>query len=219
MNYEPDYMAMLTFDEATHTYRVNGSIVPSVTQVIPSDYSHVHPRVLEKARQRGHAVHKATELYDKGTLDFATLDPQIEPYLVAWDKFKLDYEFESDPYDVERRVYHPVDRYACTGDRPRCYIRPPGCGHDKRLAVVEVKSIAKMDLNVGLQTAGQQRAENYRARAMGIPETVDRWGVQLKSDGTYRAHHYEDKRHERVFLAYLLTVQWELAIGKRKGLK
>ncbi len=218
---EPAYMLELEFDPRLHLYRWRGELVPNITYVVPSDYSHVNPKVLEIARQRGHAVHKATELYDLGTLNWATLDVKVEPYLVGWTQFKADYEVEFDNYDVERLLYHPIDRYAGTGDRPRMWLRPPGAGQRRRLACSEIKSIAKMDLNVGLQTAGQQRCENYRARALGIEETQERWGIQLRRDPDkhgrhYRAIQYDDKRHERVFLAYLTTIQWELALGKRK---
>lgn len=215
MNYEPAYMEALTFDAATHRYRVGDRFVPNITLIVPSDYSHVRPDVLEKARQRGHAVHKATELYDLGVLDWSTLDPKVEPYLVAWISFLADYECEFEPYDIERLLYHPIDHYAGTGDRPRLWLRPPGAGQTRRLVTLEIKSIAKMDLNVGLQTAGQQRCENHRSRSLGIPETTGRWGVQLQSSGKYRAIEYTDKRHERIFLAYKTTMDWEAAIGKR----
>lgn len=212
---EPEYMADLVFDPKTHVYRVNGRIKPHITEVVPSDYSHVHPDVLEKAQQRGTAAHKATELYDLGTLNWSKLDPKVTPYLEAWVKAINDYEIEFEPEDVERWLYHPLHGYAGTGDRPRAWIKPPN--QKRRLSTVELKTIARMDENVALQTGGQQCAENYRARALGIAETEDRWAFQLRADGTYgKPCHYTDKRHERIFLAYLHTLLWEVEHGKRK---
>lgn len=212
---ESDYMDQLVYDDRTHTYRVDGRMVPHITEIVPSDYSHVPPLKLEIARQRGSAVHKATELYDLHLIDWTTLDPKVTPYLEAWVKALLEYEIEFELHDIERRLYHPLDRYAGTGDRPRCWIRPPGINQRRRLTTLEIKSIARMDENVGLQTSGQQRAENYRARILGIPEVEDRWGCQLKKDGTYKMFHYTDMRHERVFLSYLTTLHWEVYLGKK----
>src|SRR5687767_10505919 len=99
-------MDTLVFDAKTHTYRVEGRIVPHITEIVPSDYSHVHPLVLERARQRGTAVHKATEYFD--LTQWARLDallretPKVEPYLDGWIKAVNDYEIEFAPEDVER---------------------------------------------------------------------------------------------------------------------
>lgn len=210
---EPDYMDELTYDDRSHTYRLRGRLIPHITEIVPSDYSHVPPEHLERARQRGTAVHKATELYDLGTLNWSTLDPKVEPYLEAWALAKVEYELEFADHDIERRLFHPIDCYGGTGDRPRCWITPPG--KHRRLATVEIKSIAKMDENVGLQTAGQQRCENYRARKLGIAETVDRWGFQLKKDGTYFPAQYSETCEERVFLSYLIALNWEVKHGKK----
>lgn len=213
---EPYYMSALAFDPVAHLYRYEDQLVPNITLIVPSDYSHVHPQVLERKRIIGQRAHQATEYYDKGCLNWSALDKITEGYLAGWVSFFNDYECEVESDDVERRLYHPIDRYAGTGDRPRIWLKPPGHAQRRRLSCLEIKTIAKMDEAPALQTAGQQRAENHRARALGIQETEDRWAVQLKPDGKYKAFHYTDKRHERVFLAYLVTVQWELAVGKRK---
>ena len=214
---EPDYMNDLVFDAATHTYRVRGLLVPHITEIVPSNYDHVPPARLEIARQRGTAVHKLTELFDLRILNWMMVDPKLTPYLEAWVKAVQEYELEFEDCDVERRLYHPLYRYAGTGDRPRAWLRPPGVGQRRRLATIEIKSIAKMDENVDLQTAGQQCAENYRARLLGIPETEDRWGFQLKPNGKFRAYPYEDhKRKQQVFLGYLTTLNWEVEHGKKR---
>ena len=57
----------LEYDDDTHTYLVDGVIVPSVTQVLGlkfgSKYDHVDPETLERACNYGTAVHKAVENY------------------------------------------------------------------------------------------------------------------------------------------------------------
>lgn len=214
---EPYYMQSLVFDAPTHTYRVSGLLVPHITEIVPSNYDHVPPDRLEIARLRGTAVHKATELYDLRRLNWLTFDQRLNGYLEAWIKFKNTYEVEFEDCDVERRLYHPVYRYAGTGDRPRSWVCPPGINRRRVLTTIEIKSIAKMDENVDIQTAGQFCAENYRARKVGLPEIEERLGVQLKPDGNFKAIFYDEhKLKERVFLSYLTTLNWEVQHGKRR---
>lgn len=58
------------FDEATHTYRWQGRVVPSVTQCLEaaglSDYSGVPPDVLAAAQWRGQEVHRFARLLWEG---------------------------------------------------------------------------------------------------------------------------------------------------------
>lgn len=214
---EPDYMLNLVFDAATHTYRYAGNLVPHITEIVPSDYSHVNPRVLERARVRGHRVHHLTELFDKKLpIDWALVAAwQIEGFLNSWLNCCHDYEIEFEPEDVERKLFHPIAGFAGTGDRPRAWIKPPN--QKRRLATIELKTIAKMDENVELQVGGQRYAENHRARALGIPEIDEGWGIQLKGDGTYgKPCHYTSKRPTIVFLSYLDCLKWEIQHGKRQ---
>lgn len=58
----------LEFDEEHHVYIVDGIIVPSVTKILKAffdDYSNVSQAVLERARERGTALHEAIEHYEK----------------------------------------------------------------------------------------------------------------------------------------------------------
>lgn len=58
----------LEFDEEYHVYIVDGIIVPSVTKILKAffdDYSNVSQAVLERARERGTALHETIELYEK----------------------------------------------------------------------------------------------------------------------------------------------------------
>ena len=60
-------MAELTFDPEKHIYRLDGFIIPSVTQVMKplSDekYKDVDQEVLDAAAKRGTAVHSACEFF------------------------------------------------------------------------------------------------------------------------------------------------------------
>lgn len=63
----------LEFAEASHTYLLDGIIVPSVTQVLsrmfPEEYARVSQETLAAAAERGTAVHKSIENYCKGQDD------------------------------------------------------------------------------------------------------------------------------------------------------
>lgn len=56
------------YDEETHCYIVDGIVVPSVTQILGAlfnDYEGVSAVVLERAREKGTALHEAIERYEK----------------------------------------------------------------------------------------------------------------------------------------------------------
>jgi hypothetical protein len=108
---------VIDFDAETHTYRVAGVIVPSVTQALrPIDnFDRVPPDVLEAARRFGTHVHTATDLYDRDMLDEAELDPALVPYLNGWKRF-LE-ETRCTVISSEQQVYHAELAYAGTLDR------------------------------------------------------------------------------------------------------
>jgi hypothetical protein len=64
---------ILEYDDTTHTYLVNGVIVPSVTQVMQvkfgNKYEGIRSEVLNRAAERGTTIHKAIENYCKGMDD------------------------------------------------------------------------------------------------------------------------------------------------------
>jgi hypothetical protein len=88
---------VLTFDETTHTYRVDGRVVPSVTQILSrvgvkgidgrwhsisgsENYELGHPETA-----RGKEIHAAIALRLRGIPE--EHDPAIDPWLAAWEGF------------------------------------------------------------------------------------------------------------------------------------
>lgn len=101
----------LSFDGEHHIFTVNGEVIPSVTTVLKKarltpDYSFLDPWYA----QRGTYVHRATELWESGTLDEDTVDPQIKPYLDAYKSFRGDCLVNVTGQEV--RLWHPVYKYA-----------------------------------------------------------------------------------------------------------
>jgi hypothetical protein len=107
------------FDITTHTYTVDGKVLPSVTQVIQAagliDFSMIPPDRLKAAADLGTAVHLATEYDDQGRLDPASIDPVVAPYLAQWRRFKDDFNYEM--ISSEKRMYSQKYGYAGTIDR------------------------------------------------------------------------------------------------------
>lgn len=79
----------LEYDEESHTYIVDGLIVPSVTQILGvkfgNKYAGVNRSTLERAASRGTAIHEAIEKYCKGD------EAQIEVKEVRNFRFLMNY--------------------------------------------------------------------------------------------------------------------------------
>lgn len=198
-------IAMITLDEATHTYTDdNGLIVPSVTQIIDNltDYVGIPAHVLDHKSQIGIAVHKACELADKFILEWSSVSECIFPYLIAWQKFLVDTGFEV--ILNEHFVYHKRYRYAGMLDRV-------GILNDS-LAVVDIKATAVIGPHVGIQLAGYQEAENSQRKK--ADKIKNRFAVQLKPDESYRLIPFEDKADYSVFLSQLTIFNWRIRYGK-----
>lgn len=83
----------IEFEPVTHTYRVDGRRVPSVTQVLASqnDWSHINALVLEAKAQLGRDVHHALHLLAHGHLDWRSLDGAVAPYVRSGQRFLHEY--------------------------------------------------------------------------------------------------------------------------------
>lgn len=191
-------MTTLSFDEATHTYRWDGVVVPSVTTILrildDSALSRVSPDVLAAAAGRGTAVHKATELDDEGTLDESSVDPAIAPYLEAWRRYRADTGLE--PIAVEQRVYHNQHRYAGTFDRVAML--------DGQRVIVDIKSGTAWPSH-GPQTA----AYAYAWERMHGKKIDGRIVVYLASDGQYRADRHGNQNDWATFVAALTIYRFK----------
>ena len=171
----------LVFREEDHSFWLGDRRLPSVTQIL----KHFIPRFErdEWYLLRGTAVHKATELYDKGTLDPDSVDPQIEGYLQGWIKFRMGYDFV--PGQIEYQAHDPIYLYAGIVDRTgSCKIGD---------CFLDIKSGAPSNTDL-LQLAGYSRF---------IKEPAG-FNVYLHEDGTYKIKQYnrrEMKEAANIFLS------------------
>lgn len=93
---------MVEFIEDTHTYLVDGIIVPSVTQVvnwkIGDDYSNVPQATLRAKAKYGEEVHELIRAYENGTtlkeVSLMKIDPNQKVAVKNYAKLKKKYMFE-----------------------------------------------------------------------------------------------------------------------------
>ncbi len=106
---------MLTFNYATHEYRFNGVVMPSVTQILKavglSDYSRVPADTLQRTAERGRVVHEIIELYERGTLDESTIDPALRGYFESYLRAKDAGLLPERPSAIEKMVYSEKYKY------------------------------------------------------------------------------------------------------------
>lgn len=187
------------FDEASHTYRIDGVAVPSVTQIlapIRPDFSAIPPQILEAKRRLGVAVHLATELDDTDDLDDDATSETVMGYVRAWRRFKTDSGAEV--LMTEQRLYSERFRFAGTLDG---VVRVRGGD----VYLVDRKTSATMHASYGVQLAGYQMLLDDSMPGKG---GLLRKGIRLDSDGRYKVFSYDSPNDEGCFRALLAVHNW-----------
>lgn len=186
--------ADLQFDEPTHTYTRAGRVLPSVTTVLEDqlrELEGVPERYYKAAGEFGHHVHQACNLHNRGLLDWSSLDPKLEPYLHAFENFRLASGVQI--LASEQRVHHPTLGYAGTLDILGLL---PG---RSRPSIFDIKSPEILPRSVGAQTAAYREAKV----ASGQPCDPTRFAIHLKSDGTYELKKLASPADWNLFLSCL----------------
>jgi hypothetical protein len=140
----------LDFDADTHTYRLDGREVPSVTAVLAPliDFDGIPAAVLETARQRGSYVDEACDLIDAGTLDWQTVDPDHVEYVAGYQNWLED--TAATVVANQLRVVSPSLRFAGTLDML--------AEINGKLSVIDRKASHVPPPSVGPQTAAYAHA-------------------------------------------------------------
>lgn len=194
----------IDFDRASHTYRLGGRVVPSVSDVLEplQLLDGIPEKVLEEARIRGQHVHSAIHMMIHNALDWPTLHTDYVPYVTAARKFIRECEVKV--IASEYRMGDDGLRFGGTLDL---------LGVMKRMtAVIDWKAVAQMPRTAGPQTAAYDYL--YRRQlggARGGPRPFKRYGVQLLATGDYRLFPFEDPRDWNVFLSALNIWHWRAA--------
>lgn len=178
----------LQFDAPTHTYRLGGRVLPSVTQVLSvlDQYEGVPAHVLEAAREFGTHVHMACDMDNRGVLDEAALDPALAPYLAGWRQYRRDSGIKI--LASELRLHDARLGYAGT-----CDIFGEVLG---RRAVIDIKS-GLVPKTVGPQCAAYAYALKVKRR----------YCVQLMPND-YRVYGLTDPADFSIFVSCLNIAKW-----------
>jgi hypothetical protein len=184
--------------------------LPRVTEVLRGagliDMSFVPKDLLDRAQLFGTAVHRATELWDKGVLDVSKLSEPLIPYLNGWKKFLKDYNIQINPDEMERQFTSTKWHFKGTPDRWPVIAR--------KRTLIDIKSSTSMQPSTRIQTA----AYEILLEENGI-KVIQRWCVQLNEKGTYKIEPYTKTSDRTVFLAALTVFNFKKEVGLWKPQK
>lgn len=217
--------ALLLFDSDRHSYSINGTPVPSVTQVLNEerfiDFSRIPDGTLVEAQARGTYVHQVLHAYLEDDFDIEDCDPRFRGYVDSAIAYLA--ELKSKPLRdpdtgkaiaVEYRFWHIPRMFAGTVD----YV---AWDPDGVLAISDFKTSQPSDVAAALQTAAYELGirdcllptftEPYTGR-------IRRRAVKLFRDGAPgRAEPYADPRDLSLFLCALNCVHYRRNTLKHPG--
>jgi hypothetical protein len=190
-------MPTLTLDHATHTYWLDKKKFDSVTKILAYvGLSRNYDGISSFYAQRGTAVHKAVELVDKGTLDDATLDPRIAPYVRGYRKFVRESGYKPDSWEVP--LYHDGLGFAGTIDKVGTL--------SGRFGILDIKTSRSLDPAVEPQLCAYTVLwnEHYPERPAEF-----KYALQLKDDGGYSLATKYSERSVDLWLSIMDVYRWK----------
>lgn len=184
----------LTFNSKTHTYRVNGRKLTSVTQAIKDNFGEP-PWYNDYNAAKGIALHQAIHFYNMGTLDQRTLNKEIRGKFEAYKLFRAQTRFQV--IDSEIQLYSKKYNFAGTID----IAGEPW--DSSNLTIIDIKS--SIEPKVEIQLGGYSILySEHRGRVVNRAAALE-----LKNDGSYNIKWFKDlKRARRIFLATLTISNW-----------
>lgn len=189
------------FDAETHTYWHGKTRLLGVSEIIAAaglkSFDGIAPEVLEKARQRGIDVHAACRYLIEGDLDWATVSTEVEPYVRAWERFRLDVGTAGfEIVENETPVYCPD--FGAAGTPDLVFRINGGEG------ILDLKTY-QPDAVTGVQTAGYAEIK-YGGRP---PANLRRWGLWLKDNGKYSLTEYKAATDSTIFYSALAIANFK----------
>lgn len=187
-------MSKVRFDEATHTYTLDGKELPSVTHIIRylavDKANNADPNMALIARERGSAVHEATVMYDYSGEIPDDFPAEYAPYLEAYVQFVRDYKPGWEL--IEHQMGNKTLGYAGTLDRFGVI--------DNEWCILDIKTSYKVDIpSLSAQLTAYhdlllneqfERLENAKIRHLGL---------QLMRTGKYRLYETDCEKGSDLF--------------------
>lgn len=205
--------APLEFDAIEHRYRLYGTPVPSVTQVLRQagyvNLGGVPPTVLEHARDRGQRVHQALHYLFEEDLNEDSIDDEVRGYLSSARLYILRNIVQVKR--VEVRLWS--ERHFCAGTCDLIAMHADGY-----ISVDDFKTGNPDDVAADLQTAAYlgfllEMASRYEELRPLVKGLVRRRSIRLYRDGRPGTDQvYGDSKDYSRFIAALTVVH---DIGRR----
>jgi len=204
------WFGLLEFEELTHTYKYNGKIVPSVTQVMSrvgvrdndeAPFNPVSGGFFVKgdtASNFGKALHTIAEAMMLGKT--VTYDPQMKPWVKGVDKFMADYNKDITVEETETMHYSKIYGYCGTWDLGGLFKKLP--------LMLDWKSSVSMPKTAKIQTAAY---EKLRMEKLGIRKIGHRFAVRIFENGYEVEKRFNQKTDFNKFLSLLNVLK---AFGK-----
>jgi hypothetical protein len=199
---------VVEFDEASHTYKLDGKPVPSVSEVIrPAyDFRFVKQEALDRAADLGKKVHRAIQLADINRLNEDKLDPVLANYLHQWRRAK---EMMRIRIIKNELVLHSKKlQYCGTTDTIVEFLDQDG--NVEGDGILDIKTGSKFAAHK-LQTMGYTIA----GREMGLlSNSSKRASIYLDEDGFDWSWHINDNADHAGFIGLRHYGYWEQHYGK-----
>lgn len=192
-------MAEFLFEESTHTYTLDGVVIPSVTEICAPITSGKYPPVgvVQQAAARGTRVHELCALYDMDALP-GEIEAELVGYVKAWAAFCRDYK------PVWKHIELPLYGSPGTG-LPFAGTLDRIGEIDGRTRVVDIKTTASLDRPAKVALCEQITGYEWLADLNGIDVSFGAgMGVQLFATGNYRVHLTEAIAHKYDFKRFTM---------------
>lgn len=179
----------LEFEEVTHTYRLDGIVIPSVSTIMEplatAKYAGISEATLGRAADKGTTVHNSIENYIKFEFEDIPVEHRgyFEGFLDWWNNNYVRVVAS------EARVYHKILRYGGTIDI-LAYVNGV-------LTLVDIKTTSALsDMTCGVQLEAYTQA--LKSHGIKIEKKMI---LHLKKDGKYTERYFElnDAARWRVF--------------------
>jgi hypothetical protein len=210
-------MTGLTFDAATHTYTLDGVLVPSVTGILKAsgliDFSGIPDHVLAA----GTVVHEAVHYVNEGDLDHASFVadyPDLLGYVEGWLAFRQQRAFV--PILNEGRIASRRLQVAGTLD---CLGELDGVGVLLDYATGRPEDVCKdyqtaAYLGLALDWEHEPEADPRLADFFARHPHIKRYAVRLEKTGAFSLHRYDDPGDFRKFQT---LVEAQRIVRARRG--
>jgi hypothetical protein len=202
-----------TFDQEKHLYRLpTGRIIPGHTRVLDLgglvDYNAIAPDILEHKSELGREVHAATRLHDLGKV--FSFDPRMAGYLAAWIGFREQTGFV--PFLREHRGVYQINGLSFGMQIDALGYLSEHDARKQTETCVEIKICTTIAPHHGVQLAAQAAGVVHGGLASPLARFLSRKRivVQLKDDGRWKIHSFDERSDFEAFTSALFLTYWKM---------